>query len=475
MIESAFLVQAASMRLPSASLLPSRSSVTRALVTLLATTTAPTLLSDLSPGQPLQGTVKATFRQKVYFSVPVERVGKAGKLKPVDAYASLPAGSKLPGLGRKFTCYVLKAQPEAGRLSVYLENANEPLPPPDATTWPLKLEELSTGDEIVGKIVNVQPPTGAFVEVEVSRAGPKGSRRPMRTALLPADQLPGTNGLSSIYKGQSLDLRVLQAKPEQGRLLLTALPLDANALKRMLEQRAIAQRLKLSRPSLAALAKTPGAKREGTVIRLEEYGVVVNVGARKAGLIHISQLGRVDGGSSFVKDPSDVCSIGDNVLVQVLPRSNEKRLSLRLLKVFPRDEAEEAEQRATLRGDETLNPTKVRRDDEVLLRSAGGGAAVEELQTAADEDAMWAAREGEEEEEEEEEDPFAWAAAASDESTQGDEDDEEDPWAWAAASSPSTPEPSGGDDAADGDAEEEEGPEWGEQEYFEEKYDVDFY
>ena len=64
-------------------------------------------------------------------------------------------------------------------------------------------------------------------------------------------------------------------------LLLTALPLDAGALSEQMAERREAGRLKSRRPSFAALARQPGAEREGVVIRLEAYGAVVNVGARR--------------------------------------------------------------------------------------------------------------------------------------------------------------------------------------------------
>ena len=58
------------------------------------------------------------------------------------------------------------------------------------------------------------------------------------------------------------------------------------------------------------------------------------MGARRPGLIHISQLDPRGpaGGGAFVSDPNDVCGVGDRVVVKVLPRSNANRLSLRLLK-----------------------------------------------------------------------------------------------------------------------------------------------
>ena len=60
------------------------------------------------------------------------------------------------------------------------------------------------------------------------------------------------------------------------------------------------------RPSLASLKE--GATREGLVVALERVGAIVNVGARRTGLIHLSQFDPKGPrpGSTFVNDPSEV-------------------------------------------------------------------------------------------------------------------------------------------------------------------------
>ncbi|MEM7116599.1 MAG: S1 RNA-binding domain-containing protein [Chloroflexota bacterium] len=58
----------------------------------------------------------------------------------------------------------------------------------------------------------------------------------------------------------------------------------------------------------------------GTVSRLENYGAFVNIGAEREGLVHISELSH-----DYVKQPSEVVSVGDEVQVQVLGFSKRKR------------------------------------------------------------------------------------------------------------------------------------------------------
>ena len=51
----------------------------------------------------------------------------------------------------------------------------------------------------------------------------------------------------------------------------------------------------------------------GTVRNVIDFGAFVDIGVKHDGLVHISELS-----DSFVKNPSDVVSIGDVVKVKVL-------------------------------------------------------------------------------------------------------------------------------------------------------------
>jgi uncharacterized protein len=63
---------------------------------------------------------------------------------------------------------------------------------------------------------------------------------------------------------------------------------------------------------------------QGVVTNVTKFGAFVDVGIHQDGLVHISQLA-----NTYVKDPSDILSVGDVVKVKVLevdvPR---KRVSL---------------------------------------------------------------------------------------------------------------------------------------------------
>ena len=51
----------------------------------------------------------------------------------------------------------------------------------------------------------------------------------------------------------------------------------------------------------------------GTVRNVTDFGAFVDIGVKHDGLVHISQLS-----NNFVKNPSDVVSVGDIVKVKVI-------------------------------------------------------------------------------------------------------------------------------------------------------------
>lgn len=58
----------------------------------------------------------------------------------------------------------------------------------------------------------------------------------------------------------------------------------------------------------------------GTVMRIEKFGVFVDIGAERPGMVHVSELAE-----GFVRTPSDIVSQGDEVRVRVLNVNKKKR------------------------------------------------------------------------------------------------------------------------------------------------------
>lgn len=79
----------------------------------------------------------------------------------------------------------------------------------------------------------------------------------------------------------------------------------------------------------------------GSVTRLENFGAFVNIGAEREGLVHISELSH-----GYVKHPSEVLSVGDEVQAQVLGFSKKKRridLSIKAIQEKPEAEVSASE------------------------------------------------------------------------------------------------------------------------------------
>lgn len=64
----------------------------------------------------------------------------------------------------------------------------------------------------------------------------------------------------------------------------------------------------------------PGNYYRGTVIRVADFGVFVDFGAERPGMVHVSEM--ADG---YVKTPSDVASVGQEVDVHVIKKNGRPR------------------------------------------------------------------------------------------------------------------------------------------------------
>jgi len=75
-----------------------------------------------------------------------------------------------------------------------------------------------------------------------------------------------------------------------------------------------------------------GMMLEGTVTNLTKFGAFVDIGVHQDGLVHISEMA-----DRYVKDPSEVCGVGDIVRVKVLSVDlNRKRIALSMKSKLPK-------------------------------------------------------------------------------------------------------------------------------------------
>jgi ribosomal protein S1 len=148
---------------------------------------------------------------------------------------------------------------------------------------------------------------GKVVKVEL--AGARLDIGAERDAFLHISDLqPGrvvTRVADVLAEGEVITVWAKQVKPQEGKILMTRIeppPLDWNDLQR-------------------------GMKLTGKVVKIEDFGAFVNVGAPKDGLVPVGMMAR-----SRVNKPSDVLKEGDEVTVWVTKASKkENRIGLSMV------------------------------------------------------------------------------------------------------------------------------------------------
>lgn len=181
----------------------------------------------------------------------------------------------------------------------------------------LDIKDLSIGDKLSGTVRNVVD-FGAFVDVGLHE---DGLVLPSRMSM---ERVTDPSLMVSV--GDVVDVWVAEIDAERNRVALSMIPLDAlkDKEEKMKESRSHRRERK---PRMKLDELTVGEKYSGVVENLTEYGAFVNIGAKKAGLLHVSRMSM-----DKVEDPSTMVKPGDNVEVYVTEVDTEKnRLSLSLL------------------------------------------------------------------------------------------------------------------------------------------------
>lgn len=97
--------------------------------------------------------------------------------------------------------------------------------------------------------------------------------------------------------------------------------------------------LALSPPNLVPWQSIkPGSRYTGQVTRVENFGIFVDFGAARPGMVHVSEM--ADG---YVKSPADVVSVGQEVEVRVLKKSGRSRQIDLSMKPLPGEAAMSAD------------------------------------------------------------------------------------------------------------------------------------
>ena len=167
---------------------------------------------------------------------------------------------------------------------------------------PTDLEELKRKTHFTGKIVKITL-AGAIVDI--------GSSVPGVIHISQIQKNPVNRIEDVLQVGQTVDVWVRRVYPSKDRIELTMIkPLD-------LEWREIKKDMVV----------------KGKVNRLESWGVFVDIGAERPGLVHISELTH-----DYIRTPGEVVKEGDDVEVKVLDVNRQKKqikLSMKALEIIP--------------------------------------------------------------------------------------------------------------------------------------------
>jgi ribosomal protein S1 len=180
----------------------------------------------------------------------------------------------------------------------------------ETTERPLSISALEPKMRLQG-VVRETGFHGAVVDIGLEQDG-----------LVHISQLSPTrvNRVADVVRpGDDVTVWVTKVNPEKGRVGLT-----------MIEP-----------PAVDWHELAQGQIRKGVVTRLESYGAFVDIGAERAGLLHVREMS-----AGYVRHPSELVKIGDEVEVRIVKYDRRKRrIDLSMIGIEPVVEEEgEAEE-----------------------------------------------------------------------------------------------------------------------------------
>jgi small subunit ribosomal protein S1 len=191
------------------------------------------------------------------------------------------------------------------------ESAMETTPLAPETTVTQDLDSLKRKTQFSGKVIKTSL-AGAVIDI--------GLPIPGVVHISQLSTSPVNRVEDVVQVGQSVDVWVRRVFPKKDRIELTMVkPLD-------LEWREIDKDLVV----------------KGKVVRIEKFGIFVDIGAERPGLVHISEMTH-----DYIKSPTEIVKEGDEVEIKVLSVNRQKKqikLSMKALEEKPVKVARDVQQ-----------------------------------------------------------------------------------------------------------------------------------
>lgn len=204
-------------------------------------------------------------------------------------------------IGDTIKAMVIDSENSSGNVILSLKEAN------DILVWDELKEDYKNGTRFKVKITE-SVPSGVVGYI-------KGIR-----AFIPASQL----ALQYVedtesYVGMTVDAVIITVEPREQKLVLSAKIIE--------KERALAEKSQqIGRLTVNSIV-------EGSIERIESYGVFINIGEGLTGLCHISQIT-----NKFIKSPKEAVKLGENVKAKIIGIEGD-RISLSI-KALIEDEPE---------------------------------------------------------------------------------------------------------------------------------------
>jgi ribosomal protein S1 len=169
------------------------------------------------------------------------------------------------------------------------ENINSAAPKDGDSSGPESILDLEPGMELTGKVKSITD-FGAFVDLGIAQDGL------VHISELVPRRVAKVSDVVQI--GDEVQVWIKKVDKKRGRISLTMV-------------RPVTRRFKDIKPDMVI---------RGVVTRIESYGVFVNIGARRDGLVHVSELTE-----GYISSPDEIASVGDKVKVKVLKVDRKAR------------------------------------------------------------------------------------------------------------------------------------------------------